>query len=454
MLPIETGADASDLLTTTGSVALDGELEVILLGGLGIGSTTRTIIDANTGVTGAFSSVSGDNGLLIANTVDIDEINFDVTVTTTLLPASSVDDLNENQTNVGDALIDIFGEADIDPGLTDYIASVGAISDAGELGFVLSELSPEGFDAGLRFLAQSQGRFMSAVVLRSPQPSQDGPYVWGAIDLSHLSKNEDAHNQGFKGDIQEFSAGVSGLGRGPVRFGVAGGYATFNGETDAGISDEADATLYRLAASAQVPLAVAGVNGRVDNVFSFAAGESDLSMRVADPSSSPPILQSGEADIRSFAFASRVTATGVNGQGWSVHPHVEIGVDAVKQDAVLVGSDQPTALSVGEVGSTRAHIGLGASFARRLMDRLTLRASATGLRYFGETQNVFHARLAGAPAEASAFDILGISVEWQARMRAGAMYEHKSGFTLSADVFGEAGDVNAYGARFELSKGF
>ncbi|MCG8540255.1 MAG: autotransporter outer membrane beta-barrel domain-containing protein, partial [Clostridia bacterium] len=413
-----------------------------------------TIIDAGTGVTGAFSSVAGDNGLLITNTVDIDEINFDVTVTTTLLPASSVGDLNENQTNVGDALIDILSEADIDPGLTDYIASIGAISDAGELGFVLSELSPEGFDAGLRFLAQSQGRFMSAVALRSPQPSQDGPYVWGAIDLSHLSKNEDAQNQGFKGDIREFSAGVSGLGRGPVRFGVAGGYATFNGETDAGLSDEADAKLYRLAASAQVLIDGAGANGRIDNVFGFAAGESELSMRVADPASSAPILQSGEADIRSFGFASRFTVTGVNGRDWAIHPHAEVGLDSVKQDAALVGSDQPTALSVEEVGSTRAHIGLGASFARRLMDRLTLRASATGLRYFGDTQNVFHARLAGAPTEASAFDILGISVEWQARMRAGAMYEHKSGFTLSADVFGEAGDVNAYGARFELSKGF
>ena len=454
VLPIEISDDGHDALIATGSVALDGELQVLLLGGLDVGSTTRTIINAGTGVTGAFSSVSGDNGLLITNTVGVDESSFDVSLTTTLRAASSVDGLNGNQANIGDSLIGLLGQSDLDPGLADYIISIAAISDAGELGSVLGELSPEGFDAGLRFLTHSQTRFMTEMTSRPGSSPGDGPYTWGTIDLSRFSKNNDARSQGFKGDVHEFSAGVSNIGRGWVRFGIAGGYATFNGETDAGLRDETDASVYRLAASAQILLDGAGPNGRIDNVVGFASGESDLSMRVIDPTTSGPVLQSGETDIQSLGFVSRFTMTGVNGREWKVRPHVELGLDKVSQDAALVGVGQPTSLSVEDVESVRGRIGLGASFDREVADGLTLRGSATGMRYFGETENTFRSRLAGAPDGTSGFETLGTSVEWQAQFSAGASYEHASGFTLSADAFGDAGDVNAYGARIELLRRF
>ena len=272
--------------------------------------------------------------------------------------------------------------------------------------------------------------------------------------MSHLSRNDDARSQGFRGDVRECSFGVANLGRGPVRFGFAGGYATFNGETDAGLRDEGDASLYRLAVSVQAPLSLAGAEGRVDNVFSFAAGESDLSMRLIDPSRDGQILQSGEADIRSLGAISRFMLTGFNGDDWIVHPHAEIGPNNVRQDQALVGSGQFTALSVEDLDSTRAHIGLGASFRRRLAQSLTLKGAAMGVHYVGDTENIFHSRLAGAPQGTSAFATPGADVRRQAQFSAGASYEYKSGFVLSTHAFGKAGDVNAYGARISLSKQF
>ena len=114
--------------------------------------------------------------MLIVNTVGVDETNFDVTITTTLRSDSSIDGLNANQTRVGDNLVELLSNGDLDSGLADFIVGVGAISDVGELGAALNDLSPERFDASPRFLAQSQHRFMADMALRAA-PVGDGSYV-------------------------------------------------------------------------------------------------------------------------------------------------------------------------------------------------------------------------------------------------------------------------------------
>ena len=458
VLPIEVEGDASDLLIATGDVALGGELQVLLLGGVSVGTTTRTIIDAGTGVTGSFADITGQTGLLISNSVDIDSSTFDVALTTTINPASSVDGLNGNEASIGDYLIDVFEGTSLDADLVELVNALGVISDVNQLRSALGELHPEGFDGGLRFLANSQSRF-TANVLSGPgyaarSAGASGAHVWAAVDVSGLSGDGRAQNQGFDGEGYEFSLGVSGIEKGPLSFGIAAGYASFSGETNTGLSDDIDTSLFRAGASARLMLDGQGPNGHIDGAFSYAAGDNELTMTLIDPASGAVAVQAGKADINSIGFAARYTLTGFNGRSWPVRPHAEAGVDRIHQDAVNVGTEQTTALAVEDLNSTRTHLALGASFDRQIAKALSFKASVTGMRYFGDTANSFTSRFAAAPDDAASFRTNGVDVEWLARMQAGVSYEHESGFTLSADAFGDVGDVNAYGARIKLLRPF
>lgn len=460
VLPIETLGDAHDTLIVTGSVMLDGEIQIIHLGDLEVGTTRRTIIDADREIIGSHATVAGEQGLLISNSVDFDSSGFDLILTTTVNSALSVDGLTDDELSVGDHLLSLLAQPSIDPELAGLINAIGVIPNVGDLNAVLAELHPEGFDGGLQYAANSQGRFVSNVIdvpahaLRHAGP--DGVYAWSAVDLSRLSKNEDSSHVGFDGNAYEFSAGVSGLGRGPLSFGFAGGYARFEGDTKAGLHDAIDVSLYRLAGSMRLAIDGVGVNGHIDNVVSFSSGENSLAMSLVDPVSGAPLTQSGEADIESIGYSTRFTFSGVDNRAWPIQTHAEVGLDAIRQDAVSVRSDgaSATALEVEELESMRSHVAFGAAIDRQIGKSLSLNASAEGVRYFGDTENVIEARFAAAPDGVPAFRTIGANVEWQTRMRAGAAYEHKSGFILSADAFGEVGDLNAYGGRVELSRRF
>ncbi len=466
VLPIEIQGDAHDLLVATGAVALDGDLEIIVLGGVEPGLAERTIIESGTGVTGSFATISeqavgsGQTGLLISHEVAIDDSALNVLLTTTVTSPSSIDGLNENQSNVGANLIDLLAQPSLDRDLAVFINTVGGISDAGDLAATLSELHPEGFDGGLRFLANSQNRFMSGIMNGDGQvpversKNEEGAYFWTSVGVSGLSQGSDYEHVGFDGDAYEFSAGVSEIGQGRVRLGFAGGYATFSGETEKGIADDIDASLYRFAASARMEMDGPGVNGKLAGVASFAKANNKLTMNLIDPVNDASNSQSGKADVRTAGLAAQYTVTGINGKVWPVQPHVRIGLDAVSQDEVTIGTSQGTALMVDEVESTRAHAALGASVEHRIDAALSISASATGVQYWGDTENVFQSRFAVAPEGAPGFETVGAGVKRKAEVRAGFVYEHESGFNLMADASGEVGDVTAYTARIELSREF
>ena len=57
-------------------------------------------------------------------------------------------------------------------------------------------------------------------------------------------------------------------------------------------------------------------------------------------------------------------------------------------------------------------------------------------------------------AAVRAFDTFGVDVERKAQLSTSASYDHDSGFTLSADAFGEVDDISVFGARIELSREF
>ncbi len=458
-LPIEIAAE-SDLLVSTGTVTLDGELQVLILGGVGIGTSTRTIIDAETGISGTFSSFQSADGLLLSNSFDVDSAGFDVTVTTTVNPIESVDGLNGNERNVGANLIDLLAQPLLDQDFAVFINAVGGISDAGVLASTLAELHPEGFDAGLRFLSNSQNRFLldlingSGQVPVAPLENQDGAYFWTSAGYSGLSQGSSQEHAGFKGDAYEFSAGVSDIPYGRFQLGFAGGYATFSGETKSGLSDDVDASIHRLAASAHREVDGPGLNGQFDAAVTIAAGKNDLTMNLSDPASGTSVAQNGKADFRSAGLAALYTITGMDDRVWKIQPHMRAGVDVIKQIETTVGSEKVTALTVSQLNNARGHVGVGASVEHRIGKALSLNASATGVQYFGDTQNVFDSRFAAAPDGAPAFETTGAKVRRKAELRAGFTYAHESGFDLSADAFGEIGDVTAYTGRVELSRRF
>ena len=99
-------------------------------------------------------------------------------------------------------------------------------------------------------------------------------------------------------------------------------------------------------------------------------------------------------------------------------------------------------------------VGVGATYEHEWRESLSLRASATGVHYFGDVENVLSSRFAAAPTGSSAFLTYGDKVERQLQLEADFVYRHNSGFMVSFGGFGEVGDLNVYGAQLSLSKRF
>jgi hypothetical protein len=475
VLPIEIGAAASDLLIVTGNVTLAGALDVTLLGAVGTGAVTRTIIDGGGALTGAFDSAN--SGLLIAQTVVLDTANADVNLTTTINTASSVAGLTQNQTNVGDNLIGLLADPTLDLALAGLIGAAGALPTAQELADTLEDLHPESLDMGLKFLTAAQGSFLNMVIGQSQGTSRtnpvqiaslnsgpvsvaddaDGASIWAAFQISNVDQNGGAEHLDFDGDTFSFMAGVSGIKAGPVSLGFAGGYSDFSGAADGALGDEIDSNIYQLALSLRAEINEGGkngINGHIESAISYASGDSDIVMNVTDPISQSPVQQRGSGDISSIDWVARLTVDGMNGREWPIKPHLRVGVNQYNQGAVNIGLSSPTALVVEELDNTRGSIGIGASFGRQMNEHLALRASITGVQYFGDTQNVFSSRFASSPTGGGAFRTFGKEVDRQVELEAGFAYTNRSGFNFGAELFGEFGDLNSYGANVSVSKRF
>ena len=474
VLPMEVGA-TSDHIVVSGEVILGGALDIITLQGTPAGVVTRTIIDGRAGVSGAFDTITSENGLLINQTVSVNPVGSDVLLTTSVSTASSLDGLNNNQTTVGDSLIGLLNDPSLDPALLGLIGAVGAIEDIDALGSTLGELTPEGLDIGLKFMTTSQSRFIDAALgqtLRSgaePEAvrlaslsggpvaaSADGvATAWGALETYRFSQGGGFDHVGFDGAAFSFAAGVSGVAAGPVSFGIAGGYSNFNGDADGALGDAADANLFHIAGTAGVRFNIRDFDTRVDTVVGYATGDSEVAMRLVDPVADEVILQRGDAGVSSFDWMTRMTLDGTKGDEWAVKPYFQTGVTVYRQDAVDVGpATNATALRVDELDNSRWQIGFGATYERRIDDRLSVNARAAALQYFNDTENAFASRFAAAPEGTPAFRTAGREVDRQFQFDAALAYEHKSGVVFSVGAFGEAGDLNLYGGNLRLRKRF
>ncbi len=473
VLPIEIGA-TSDLIVVTGDVTLGGTLDVIPLAGAPLGVSTRTIIDAGTGISGAFDAVNTEDGLLISQAVDVDAANFDLLLTTTLIPASFVDGLTDNQAAAGDNLITLLSNPALDQKLVDLAAAVGVIENVDILGSTLGELAPEGLDLGLKFLTASQSRFIDLAISQAateggaPAPAKlaslnGGPVaaspnsvatVWGAMEVFSLRQDGGADHIDFDGTAFSFAAGVSGIAAGPVSFGIAGGYSIFDGDMDGALGDAADASLAHIAGTASVRFGFSDLDARLDTVVGYAAGHNELVMNLIDPSTDAPVSQSGDASVSSVDWLTRLSIDGANNRKWALKPYVQAGASVYRQEAVNLGATEATALTVDELDNTRWQIGIGAAYERRFDDRLSISARAAGVHYFDDTENIFSSRFAAAPAGSASFRTTGREIDRQVQLDAALAYAHKSGFVISAGAFAEVGDLNLYGGNMKVQKRF
>ncbi len=488
VLNVEIDNVGFDQLILDGSATLGGTLNIVFLSGFSYtpGEMQRRIIDAAAGISGAFDTINGENGLLIGQTVEIDAVNSDVNITTTITMASDIAGLTGNQSVVGDALVGLLGDPNTDPELFQSIISLGTISDQTTLATTLNELTPEGLDMGLRYLTTAQDRFLDLAVAQSSVPGAqadpvrvasleggpisgitrpiskltkdasalaEGIHVWGALEAFRLSQNGGVYKSYFDGSAVAFSAGVAGMQVGPFTLGFAGGVSKFESEIDGALGDDGDAELYHIAGTAHTEFDVAGFDTRVSSVVAYASGEQELKMRLLDPASGAEILQRGEAGMKSFDWLGRVDVVAATGDNWTVTPHLQAGAAIYSQDAVQIGGTQVTALQVEDLENMRFQLGLGADYTHRVRKNIWLNASATSVQYFDDTGNVFHSRFARAPG-AVAFRTVGKEVNRQLEFDASVDYASPWGFLMSAGAFGEVGDISVFGGGLRVSKEF
>ena len=476
VLNIDINGASNDVITVSGDVAVDGGLVVTSIANAGVGATSRVIVDGDGALSGDLDATFVNAGLLIAQNLSFDGVNSDVILTTTINSASSISGLNENQSSVGDNLIGLLSLPEIDSDLFDVINTVGGVSSETELGTTLSELHPEGLDVGLRFLDVAQRNFLTTITDQA-QPSSsalppvrtaslsggpvsvsgaDGINVWGAIQGFSVNQGATSQNTGFDGEAFSFAAGVSGIKSGPVTLGFAGGYTDFNGDNDGAIGDRIDAELFHVGANLHAELNERGqgLNSQIDVAVAIASGDADLTQNLLDPRDNAQIQQAGNAEISSFDGRVQWTVKGKDGRNWLLNPHVRAGFSRYDQGALTIGSTGPLSLEVNELDNTRGHVGLGGSLSHTLTDRLSVKARATAVQYFGDTENTLISAFTAASNDAGRFKTFNQNVDQQVELGADLTYDHQSGFKFNAGFFGEVGDLNVYGARASISKSF
>ncbi len=448
------GAESNTLIVS-GDVNLDGALNFTSITGLAPGTTSITIIDGAGGLNGAFDMVSG---LLISQDIEFDTANADILLNITLNSLDTVESLSVNQRNAGDNLFALFSDPSIDPELAAVAFAIGTLDTETEIAAALDQLHPESLDVGLKFLTTSQNNFLDLVIGNATGSASDasGVNVWGVLQASGVSQGERAENLGFDGTGFEFIAGLSGVGAGPVTLGIAGGYGEYNGETDGVLSNDVDAKLFRIGGSlhAEIGGGAREVNGYFDVAVGYAGGETSFVLNRPASGVALSVAQDGAVDILSVDVAARLTIDGYGAQEWPVSPYAEIGLSAIHQDAVLIGGSSAAALVVEELNQTRASTSVGVTYEHQWRDNIALQARVAGVHYFGDTQNAFTSRFASTPVGASTFQTFGREVERQIELDANLIYRHRSDFEFGVSLFGEAGDLNTYGARLGVSRRF
>ncbi len=453
---VEVDGTGHDQLITTGDVTLGGTLDLRFAGGLQLGENTRRIIDAGGAISGAFDAgVPGENGLLLANELEVDNVNGDINLVTTVRLASDINGLNANQTRVGDVLINQLFAPDLDADFGDLIEGVGGLTTAAELGAALTDLTPEGFDIGLRTMTVAQDRFTDLLSMRANRGSfvdHDGLYAWTALQPFSVSQGADGDATGFSGGAFTFAAGVGGYALGPVTIGGALGFTTFSGDQDGVRGDEAEGSLFQMAASAMSAMTVAGRAATWEADLAFATGSTDLTMALLDPATLADVSQEGSADISSVDIRTRLTVDGYENGALMVRPFVAAGLSVYGQDATTVGAGA-TALEVEAVDATRAEIALGAEATYRMSETLDLGGALSLVQYMGDTEHEFASRF-GAAATGGEFVTEAGSVSTQFQIDAGLNYRPRPDIAVSAGVLAEFGDLSAVGGSFRLSKSF
>ena len=284
------------------------------------------------------------------------------------------------------------------------------------------------------------------------------PEVWLSAIYSNVDQDGSAGNVDFDTDAYELSAGVSDIGTGPLSFGFAAGYAQF--ETNAepggaivGEADEVETNLFRLGAHARLDIneQAGGIQAHFDVAGTWADGSHDVVQNIGAGAIDVTNRQTGETDLTHLGGTLRLTLDGSGGQEWAIKPYVSGSVDNYDQDAFILGSGA-TQIAVGEIDNTRYSVGYGADLKRDITDNAYLRLGASGTHHFNDTEANFLSSFSSSTGDG--FATVGSDVENQYFFDGSLGTELANGLKFEGSVFGQLGDLDAWGGGVKIAKKF
>ncbi|MEO1657787.1 MAG: hypothetical protein AAFR65_08695 [Pseudomonadota bacterium] len=457
LLSVELGAE-SDQVVVTGAVTLGGTLDVAFPDGRSLGTSTFSIIEGASAVSGAFDQIP-TSGLLVQSEVEVDDATSDVIFTSTVLLPSTLDSLTEDQSSLGDTLFRALTGPTVDAELNEFITAIGVKESETEVAAALQDVSPEGADMGLRLMLDAQNGFSQAIMDADAAPAgSDQRYsVWGDIQINRVDQGSGS-DMTFDGGRLSFFSGVNVTLQSGWSFGFAGGVTAFDAESDdvfGGLTpgDDVDGEVFHVDGGVRRPINTDRLGMQIDGVVSYAQGNQDLTMLLIDPFTDGRFSQSADVDLSSADLSLRLMLNRWGQNSLPLRPFVELGAEFYTQDDFTIGDARPSGLHVEEVDNNRTRTRLGTDFMFDLRDRLLVQGRVAGVQYFGDTENVFMSQFSSSQSGES-FSVSGNDVQTQLEIAGNIAYTHRSGAVFSVEAGTSIGDIDAYGAQVQISKRF
>lgn len=457
-------------------IELDGTLN---LEQTGIQTGTITLMQSDL-INGEFAQVTGiASGLLIEQSIEyIDDVVDSVQLTSDVADnADNIDGLTSNQVALANALTGQLIDGDFNGDLYDYGIDLIGGETVEKLSETLDEILPQAGLGGTQIFQNAQRQFGSQLLNQAGAHSGGGSAivqtastnsnivpsgfgneatnVWGALYYNTVEGGESGAGE-FDADGYGISAGVKGIDMGGVLVGAAIGYAAYEADITSVSADSVDSTLFNIGAFASKGIneSGAGLNTRLDGVFSYSTGENEITQNVAAVGANPASQNTASADISGYSLTAKLTFTGSDGKDWTLKPHLSAGFDSVTQDAYTLGADTTGELSVGESTADRFSFGYGVSYEHDVGDGLFLKASARGLQHSGDTAISSSSAFAGSTATNAAFVTNSADIETEFILEGGISKITDGGWSLGVDAYTHFGDLEGFGGRVKVGHTF
>ena len=463
---------SSDLLTVTGDIDLGGTLNLTQAT---LVQQTITLVDGDGSLVGGFFNVTGlQNGLLLGQSIEIDNGNAQVNLVSRVTDAGSVQGLTQNQIAAGNSLTDAFAENRLTGTLRSLTLGLGLLNDENALASALDELSPEIASANIDVLRARHSNFRNLLLDRYQMAGEDAgtgesmlggatPYkgaadgteLWGSVTLSEMQNDGTTALIGYESDGLELASGISNIDIGGAKLGFAFGYSEFDTNGLRGNADTAtsDAYMFGTHLSTAFGGQTSGIHGHVDLTATYGSGQNDLVMNSSGPLLGFGSVQSGSADFEVYGTSAQITFDGANGNLWPIRPFVSVAYDNYSQDALTLRGMGPSGVVIAETELERVTFGYGARFVTTF-GGTQINLGATGYHFTGDTEAALSSNFFNLGATAIPFATQAFDIENQFKLDGTISHTFGGDWSLSATGFGEFGDLEGYGGKISLGVRF